>query len=174
MAARKHRKIHDVKLSEKMIPFITGEMACRQMSMGWFLVSTYLIWILVVQIDSKHNHTTNPAQLCGFGTRGSSSDFCLNDHFDHSHIVFKNVTLGIDVKRFCACDNVVHLGELIHLSVSVYLRFGVWVGVCSLSFMERSISRYRNVFRIMLHFSYHIPEIEGGKYRPCANQHPKK
>ena len=30
MAGRKHRKIHDVKQSEKMLPFITGEIAFRQ------------------------------------------------------------------------------------------------------------------------------------------------
>ena len=30
MATRKHREIHEVQQSEKMIPFITGETAFRQ------------------------------------------------------------------------------------------------------------------------------------------------
>ena len=30
MAAREHRKAHDVEQSEKMIPFITSEIAFRQ------------------------------------------------------------------------------------------------------------------------------------------------
>ena len=38
----------------------------------------------------------------------------FNDHFDHDFIVFKNVRLGSEVRRFCACDNVIHIRYLIN------------------------------------------------------------
>ena len=48
--------------------------------------------------------TTNQAQLCEFLTRASWLDFCLNDHFDHSFVVFKKCTtethLGKRVRRW--------------------------------------------------------------------------
>ena len=47
MAARGHRKAHDVEQTEKVIPFITSEIAFRQHvceSFFGFLVSTYLTW----------------------------------------------------------------------------------------------------------------------------------
>ena len=43
---------------------------------------------------------------------------------------FKIVQLGFEVRRFCPSDNVVHLGQLINFSVTVYLRFSVGVGEC--------------------------------------------
>ena len=55
MAAREHRKIHDVKQSERMIPFIKGEIAFRQHVRE--LVSGVNIFDLVfsVQIDFSNN-----------------------------------------------------------------------------------------------------------------------
>ena len=80
------------------------------------------------------------------------------------------------MKRFCACDNVVHLGQLINVSVTVYLRVGVGVGVRVLwvSLRDRfpdagtlissrdRFSRCRNFLRTMQYFYYQIPGIEGG------------
>ena len=67
-----------------------------------FLVPTYLIWIWEVQIDPiKHN----PTQLCWSRTNMSyRRTTSLYDHFDHSFIVFKNVQLSFELRRFYACD----------------------------------------------------------------------
>ena len=51
-------------------------------------------------------------------------------------------------------------------SVTVCLRSGVGVGVFSLNFIARSVSRCRNVLKKM--------RDHERENRPCANQHPKK
>ena len=56
MDARKHREIHDVEQTKKMVPFITRE--TTSWSPKWLC------------------QPTNLTQLCGFWTRVSSSDFC--------------------------------------------------------------------------------------------------
>ena len=69
MDAREHRKTHDVKQAEKMIPLITGEVAFR------LHVCELVFGVDIFDLDFCQ--IANQAQLCGFGTRVSSSDFCL-------------------------------------------------------------------------------------------------
>ena len=72
------------------------------MSASWFMVSTYLICFVEVQIVSVKQ--PNLAQLCKYGTSA------FHDHLDHCFIVFKNAKLGFEMRKLCACDKVVHLG----------------------------------------------------------------
>ena len=68
MAAREHGEIHDVEQTKKIAPFIT-----RRTSFGrWFLVSTYLIWILGSKLILSYL-----TRFCAFWIRVSSLDFVL-------------------------------------------------------------------------------------------------
>ena len=69
VGARKHRKIHDVEQSEKMIPFIMRETTFGQHVRK--LVSGVNIFDLDFWGPNGSCQTTNPAQLCGFWTRVS-------------------------------------------------------------------------------------------------------
>ena len=48
----------------------------------------------------------------------------LSDHFDHCFIVFKNVQLGLALRRICVCGDVVHVRQSINISVSLLFEFG--------------------------------------------------
>ena len=67
-----------------------------------------------VQIDSVKQPIQRDSLGSGHVSHRWTSAF--NDHVDHSFIVFKFVQLGFEVRTFCACDHVVHLGQ----SVTVY------------------------------------------------------
>ena len=74
MAPRKHRKSHDVKQTEKVLPLMTGEIAFRQHNCE--LVFGINTFVLDFWSPSFSCQTTYHVQLCGFGTR-VSSDFDL-------------------------------------------------------------------------------------------------
>ena len=131
MAARKHREIHDVEQTKKISPFITREATCGQH------VCELVFGVNMFDLDfwDHIDSVKQPIKCNSVGSRHvSHRRTSAFDHFDHCFIVFKKVKLGFEVRRFCACDNVVHLGQVINFSVAVYLRFGVGVGVCAFEF----------------------------------------
>ena len=71
MAAGKHLEIHDIQQTKKMFHSSRVKLPLVNLSMSWFLVLTYFIWILGSELI-----LSNQAQLCGFLTRVSSLDFC--------------------------------------------------------------------------------------------------
>ena len=80
MAAREHRKIHDVKQSERTIPFITGEIAFRQ----HVRELVFGVGVNIRDLDFgvqffffEKKKTTNLTQLCGFWTRVSVCGVCV-------------------------------------------------------------------------------------------------
>ena len=65
----------DVEQTEKIVPFITCELALCQYVSELVLGVDVFDLDLWVQVDSVK--LTNKAKLCGFGTRVSLLDFCL-------------------------------------------------------------------------------------------------
>ena len=47
----------NIKQAQQMIPLITRETSFGQMSASWFLVSTYLIWILESRLIRSNNQS---------------------------------------------------------------------------------------------------------------------
>ena len=87
------------------------------MSTTWFLVSTYLIWIL----GSKWILSINQ----------SSATLWIRDNF----IVFINVQLRLTLRGVCVCGNVVHMRQLINIS-GFPIVWG-WICVSANSFLLR-------------------------------------
>ena len=151
-----------------MIPLITSEAAvssrkCRRVGF-WYR----RIWF---GFSSWSCQTTNRAQLCGFGTRVSSSDFCLYNPLDHCFMVFKNVKQGVEGEKVFAL--VVTWSTLNNSTSSRLTCFFVLVLVCFLRasshngspclfFWKSAILRYPN------------PIDQEREYHPCANQRSKK
>ena len=135
-ASRKHRDIHDVKQSAKMMPCITGEIAFRQhVSKLVFGVNIFDVDLLI-QIDSVKQPIQRDSVGSGLVSHRRTS--ALNDHFGESVIFFKNVQLVFEVRRFCACDNVFHIEQLTNFTVAVYFCFSLGVGVDAWGFIARS------------------------------------
>ena len=63
----------------------------------------------------------------------------FNNHLDYCFIVFENLKQGAEVRRFFACDNVIHNRTHTNFPVILSLRFGLGVG--ALRFIAHSISR---------------------------------
>ena len=82
---------------EKVIPFITSR----------FLVSTYLVCIFGVQIDSVKRPIKRDTVDSVHVSHGRTSAF--NKHLDYQLIVLQGAMQGAKVRRFCICDNVIHI-----------------------------------------------------------------
>ena len=105
----------------KMTPLIMCKLPSINMPASWFLVSTYLISVLV----SKINPIKQPIGRNSVGY-GNVSHRRTYDHFVHGLTVFKNVQMSFDLRRCCACDNVIHIRQLINFSVTVSVKFWYW------------------------------------------------
>ena len=85
----------------------------------WFLMSTYLIWIfefnLILSNEQpvKHN-SVGPGYVSHWWT--SSSD----NHLDDCFVVFKNVQLRLVLRRMCVGGYVIHIWQLLNLSLSLF------------------------------------------------------
>ena len=98
-------------------------------SASWILVAKYLIWIVGSQLIPSNNRSG--ATLC-------VRDTCLFVGLQLLVIILiiaslstKGAKHGSQVRRFCACDNVVHIRQLINFSVAASVL--VLVLVCLLS-----------------------------------------
>ena len=153
-------------------------------SASWFLVSTNLIWILDVQI----NHIKQPIQrnAVGSGHVSRRRTSALHDHFDHSLIVFKNVQLGFEMRKCCACDNVIHIRQFI--TSRLLSLFDLVLGWCfrfhcvlDFSALDHRAFLFDSDLSLLdgcslknaILLSPHPTDREQG-YHPCANQHPEK
>ena len=93
------------------------------MSASWCLVSTYLIWILGSKLILSNNESS--ATLWVLNT-------CLIVGLLPLTIILITASLSSKMynwdspwKRFCVCGDVVHMWQLIN--ISVFLVFGVWI-----------------------------------------------
>ena len=132
----------------------------------------YLIWIL----GSKSKLTVSikkPIKRNSVGSGHVSHRWtsAFDDHFDHGFVVFKDLQLRLVLRRICGCGDVVHMRQLINISVS--LLFGVWICAFVSSFLlpDGLVIRYSSMNVILL--SPHPTEREQ-EFHPFANQHPKK
>ena len=133
-------------------------------SASWFLVNMFDL-DLGVQIDSvKWPIKRNSVDSWHVSHRWTSA---LNDHFDHCFIVFKDVQLRLALRRLCVCGNVIHMRQLINISV--------WVWICdsanSLLLLDWLVFWYCSMNATLL--SPH-PINQQQVIHPFANQHPTK
>ena len=96
-------------------------------SVIWFLMSTYLIWILGSKLIPLNNQST--ATRC-------VPDICLMvgllpfyDHLDNSFVVLKNVSTRFTMRRVCVHRNLLHIGQ-INMCGRHLLRFGCDLWSC--------------------------------------------
>ena len=104
---------------------------CQQVGSWWAIL---LIWIFVSELILSNNQSG--ATLWVLDTCLIVRTSAFNDHFDGRFFVFKNVQLRLALRRMRVCGNVVHMRQLLNISVSLLFGFG-WVGVL---FVERNTS----------------------------------
>ena len=78
----------NVKQAQRMITLITCEIPLVRMSASWFLVSTYLIWILGSKLILSNNQSRATLWVLEMSHCRTSA---FNNHFDYSFIVFEHV-----------------------------------------------------------------------------------
>ena len=66
-------------------------------SASWFFMSTYLIWILWVRVDSVQHPIKCNSMGSGHVSHWSQA---FDDHLDHRFLTFKNVKHGARTRRF--------------------------------------------------------------------------
>ena len=90
MAARKHRKVHDVEQTKKIVPHITCEITLSQK------VHKLVFGVHMFGLDFgvQRHPIKQPIQRnsVGSGHVSHSRTSAFDDHFDHRFIVFKNTT----------------------------------------------------------------------------------
>ena len=111
---KRRRSFH---ASRVKLPFVN-------MSASWFLVSTYWISILGSKFILSKNQSR--ATLWVLDTCLIAVLLPLNDHFDHSVTIFKSVQLSFELRRICVCGDVIHMRQLINISVFP----SVWGWIC--------------------------------------------
>ena len=97
------------------------------LSASWFLVSTFLIWILGSKLILSNNESSAnlwSATLWVLGHVSHRWTSALNDHFDHCFVVFKDVQLRLALIRICVCGDVVHMRQMINISIPLLFGFG--------------------------------------------------
>ena len=175
MTARKHREIHDAEQTKKMVPLIAGELPLVNMSASWFLVSTYLIWILGSKLTLSYNL---------FKATQWVLDTCLIVELLPFVIIL--ITASLSSKMYNCASNweelafvvtKVHMRQLFNISVTTSFRFGV--GICASDSTACSTSRHLiidlegcSLKNAMLR-SPHPTDREQG-FHPFAVQHPTK
>ena len=122
MAAGKHRDFRAVQQSKKMVPFITRKTTFGQHVHELVFGVNIFDLDLGVQVDSFKK--TSHAQLCGFLTRSHRWTLAFDDHFDHCFVVLENVQLRLALRRIFVCGDVVHMRQLINISVSFLFGLG--------------------------------------------------
>ena len=107
MAATKHREVHDVEQTEKMIPLITCEIASGQH------VCEFVFGVNMLDLDIGVH--TGPIKQpirrnsVGSGHASHRGTSFFDDHLDHCFVAFKIVQLGFELRRTCVCGNVIHI-----------------------------------------------------------------
>ena len=128
MAAGKTENTRGVEQTEKKVPRITGEVASGHHVSK--LVYGVNIFELDFRVQFKYVKQPIKRDFVRSGKVSHHRTSTFHDLLGHCFSVLKNVKHAFEVRRFCACDNVVHIGQLIILSVTVLLRFGVGGGAC--------------------------------------------
>ena len=144
-----------------MVPLITCEASFgQQVSWLGFGVNKFDSYF-GVRVDSVKQPIKSNSVGSGYMCHRRTSAF--NDHLHHCFIVLKHVEQAwLRSEKVLRFDNVVHIRQLIILSFSVSLRFGIGVGMFALNLISRRVSPCWNVFRRMQYFYYQVPKIERG------------
>ena len=122
-----NREIHVVQQSKKMIQFITCKTTFGQRVCELVLGVNKFDLDLGVQVNSVKQPIKRNSVGSGYVSHGWTS--ALNDHFGHCFVIFKDVQLRLTLRKVCVCGYVVHMRQLINISVSLF----VWVWNCDLA-----------------------------------------
>ena len=125
MTAREHREIHDVEQTKKVNPFIFRETSFGQN------VSELVFGVNVFHLDLRFQVNSVEQQI----KRNSVGSGCVSHcwtsssdtHLDDSFIVFKNFQLRLTLRRVCVGGYVIHIWQLLNLSLSL---FSWWMVSC--------------------------------------------
>ena len=130
------------------------------MSANWCLVSTYLIWIFWVQIDSiKHPIKSNSV---GSGYVSHCWTSAFDDHFNHGFIVLKHIQQhSIGTIMCSAWWNAINIGQIeigvrgwnlfSHVKLSVFRQVSPWLSYI-FGFVEWNTSITKSLFKNIEHF----------------------
>ena len=139
------------------------------MSASWFLVSTYLIWIIGSKLILLNNLSS--ATLWVLDTCLIVGLLPFDNHFDHCHVVFQDVQPCLALRRLCVSGDAVHKRQLINISVFP----NVWVWICD------SANSFLPPHGLVIgHSSMNVtlpslhPTNQEQVFHPCAIQHPIK
>ena len=97
-----------------------------RMSASWFLVSTYLIWMLGSNLILSNNQSIATLWVSGHMSHGPTSSF--NSHIDRGFFVFKDVQLRFSLRRMCVGGYVIHFTQLLNL-LSSFDMLGLGLGI---------------------------------------------
>ena len=116
MTERVHRKAHDVEQTEKMIPSITGEIACRPHNCETRLNINIFDLTFGFQVDS----VKQPIMGNSLGSEHMSHCWtsAFDDHFNHGFVILKDVQRRTQSRNF-AFDGSQHCSDQI-------CRAGLW------------------------------------------------
>ena len=102
-----------------MVPFFTGEVAFgQQVRLLVFGVNVFDLDLLL-QVDSVKQPIKRDFVHSGHMSHRRTSTF--NDHLDHCFVVFKDVQLSLALRRIFVCGDVVHMRQIINISVCLGL-----------------------------------------------------
>ena len=106
-----------IMLNKRTRWFHSSRVKCALVSMSasWFLVSTYLIWIFGSELILSNNQSSATLWVL-FRCWTSSFD----NHLDDSFVVFKNVQLRLAFRRMCVGGYVIHICQLLNISLSPF------------------------------------------------------
>ena len=139
MAAREHRKTHDVDQTDKTIPLITSEIAFRQHVCELVFGVRIFDLDFWIQVDSVKQPIKRDDSV-GSGHVSHRRTSAFDNHLHYRFSVLRNQKEGAKVRTFCVCGNVIHIELFKIISARVFLRFGV--GVFPLGFVAQQISLY--------------------------------
>ena len=157
MAARKHRDIHGVQRIEQDGPHSSRvTLPLVNMSASWFWVSTYLIRILGSKLILSNNQSS--ATLWVLDTCLFVGLRAFDEHLDHNFVIFTDVQLRLALRRICVCGDVVHMRQLINISVSLLFGFGFvisrTVSCCLIGLVIQVLFDERNTSITTSHMSW--------------------
>ena len=93
-----------------------------RMSASWFLVSTHLIWIFGVQVNSVKQPIKRNAVGSSHVSHRWTSTF--DAQFDERFTTFAHVQQRLALRKMCVCGDMVHMWQLTNTSVSLLFGFG--------------------------------------------------
>ena len=102
----------------KMVRFVTRETSFGQHVSKLIFGVNILNLDFGVQVDSVEQPIKSNSVGSGHVSHRWTSSF--DDHLDDSFVVFKNVQLRFTLRRMCVCGYIIHIRQMLNLSLSLF------------------------------------------------------